>query len=81
MANYTPYQEWENLGRSIQEIIDRAINSQDYQELSRNIGRTIDNAINTGSQAVRNAVSSAGTVRNTWELCRPRGCSGRFRRC
>ena len=59
MANNNPYQELDNLGRSIQEIIDNAINSQDYQELSRNIGRTIDNAINTGSQAVRNAVSSA----------------------
>ena len=65
MANNNPYQELDNLGRSIQEIIDKAINSQDYQELSRNIGRTIDNAINTGSQAVRNAVSSAGTVRKT----------------
>ena len=42
MANNNPYQELDNLGRSIQEIIDKAINSQDYQELSRNIGQTIE---------------------------------------
>ena len=59
MANNNPYQEWDNLGRSIQEIIDRAINSQDYQELSRNIGQTIDRAMNTGSEALRRAVESA----------------------
>ena len=59
MANTNPYQEWDNLGRSIQEIIDKAINAQDYQELSRNIGRTIDKAINTGSDALRKAVTTA----------------------
>lgn len=63
MANNNPYQEWDNLGRSIQEIIDKAINSQDYQELSRNIGQTIDRAINTGSQALRNAVNYAAAER------------------
>ena len=37
MANEKQNQEWDSLGRSIEEIIDKAINSQNYQELSRNI--------------------------------------------
>lgn len=59
MANNNPYQDLENLGRSIQELIDRAVNSQDYQELSRNIGQTIDRAMNTGGEALRRAISNA----------------------
>ena len=51
--------EWDNWGRSIQELIDKAVNSQDYQELSRNIGRTIDKAFSASSEAVRRAANSA----------------------
>ena len=50
--------EWDNWGRSIQELIDKAVNSQDYQELSRNIGRTIDKAFSASSEAVRRAANS-----------------------
>ena len=51
--------EWANWGRSIQELIDKAVNSQDYQELSRNIGKTIDKAFSASSEAVRRAANSA----------------------
>lgn len=51
--------EWDNWGRSIQELIDKAVNSQDYQELSRNIGKTIDRAFSASSEAVRRAANSA----------------------
>lgn len=51
--------EWDNWGRSIQELIDKAVNSQDYQELSRNIGKTIDKAFSASSQAVRRTANSA----------------------
>lgn len=51
--------EWDNWGRSIQELIDKAVNSQDYQELSRNIGKTIDKAFSASSEAVRRAANSA----------------------
>ena len=51
--------EWDNWGRSIQELIDKAVNSQDYQELSRNIGKTIDKAFSASSGAVRRAANSA----------------------
>ena len=50
--------EWDSLGRSIQELIDKAVNSQDYQELSRNIGKTIDKAFSASSEAVRRATSA-----------------------
>lgn len=51
--------EWDSWGRSIQELIDKAVNSQDYQELSRNIGKTIDKAFSASSEAVRRAANSA----------------------
>ena len=51
--------EWDNWGRSIQELIDKAVNSQNYQELSRNIGKTIDKAFSASSEAVRRAANSA----------------------
>lgn len=50
--------EWDNCGRSIQELIDKAINSRDYQELSRNIGDLIDSAFSSGSRAVKRAAES-----------------------
>ena len=50
--------EWDNWGRSIQELIDKAVNSQDYQELSRNIGKTIDKAFSASSEAVKRAASA-----------------------
>lgn len=51
--------EWDNWGRSIQELIDKAVNSQDYQELSRNIGKTIDRAFSAGSEAVKRAAGAS----------------------
>lgn len=57
MANNN--QDWEALGRNIQEIIDQAINSQDYRTLNQNITRTVNHAIDVGGEAVRRAVDSA----------------------
>ncbi len=51
--------EWDNWGRSIQELIDKAVNSQDYQELSRNIGKTIDKAFSASSEAIKRAASAS----------------------
>ena len=51
--------EWDSWGRSIQELIDKAVNSQDYQELSRNIGKTIDKAFSASSKAVRRAADAS----------------------
>lgn len=57
MANNN--QDWEALGRYIQEIIDQAINSQDYRTLNQNITRTVNHAIDVGGEAVRRAVDNA----------------------
>ena len=57
MANNN--QDWEALGRNIQEIIDQAINSQDYRTLNQNITRTVNHAIDVGGEAVRRAVDTA----------------------
>ena len=56
MARYN--QEWEELGRSIQDIVDRAVNSQDYQKLNQTIRQVVDQAVDKGSEAVRKAVDS-----------------------
>ena len=48
--------ELEDLGRNVQEIVDRAINSSDYQKLNETIRQTVGRAVDLGSEAVRNAV-------------------------
>ena len=63
MANEKQNQEWDSLGRSIEEIIDKAINSQNYHELSRNITRTIDRATRTGSDALWRALDMSGATK------------------
>lgn len=63
MVNEKQNQEWDSLGRSIEEIIDKAINSQNYQELSRNITRTIDRATRTGSDALWRALDMSGATK------------------
>jgi predicted transcriptional regulator len=46
----------EDLGRNVQEIVDRAINSSDYQKLNETIRQTVGKAVDLGSEAVRSAV-------------------------
>ena len=49
-------QDLEDLGRNVQEIVDRAINASDYQKLSETIRQTVGKAVDLGSEAVRAAV-------------------------
>ena len=46
----------EDLGRNVQEIVDRAVNSSDYQKLNETIRQTVGRAVDLGSEAVRCAV-------------------------
>ena len=55
MADKQTGPQWDNLGQSIQKLIDNAINQQNYQELSRNIGNIIDSTFSTGSDALHRA--------------------------
>lgn len=45
--------DWENLGRSIQDIVDRAVNSHNFEQLSE----TIRQAVDTGTEAIRKAAA------------------------
>lgn len=57
MAHYD--QDWDDLGRSIQDAVDRAVNSQDYQKLNQTIRQVVGRAVDMGSEAVRKVVDSA----------------------
>ena len=57
MAHYN--QDWDELGRNIQDIIDRAVNSHDYQKLDQTIRQTVERAVDAGSEAVRKAMDGA----------------------
>ena len=57
MARYN--QDWDDLGRNIQDIIDRAVNSHDYQKLDQTIRQTVERAVDMGSEAVRKAMDGA----------------------
>lgn len=52
-------QEWDDLGRRIQDIIDQAVKAQDYQKLSQNINQTVNRAIDTGGEVLKSALNSA----------------------
>lgn len=52
-------QDWDDLGRSIQDIVDQAINSRDYQKLDQTIRQTVSRAVDLGSEAVRKAMDTA----------------------
>ena len=59
MSHYN--QDWDDLGRTIQDIVDRAVNSRDYQKLNQTIRQTVARAIDLGSDAVRKVVDSSPT--------------------
>ncbi len=50
--------EFDDLGKRIQDIIDNAVNSNSYHELSHTINQTVNRAIDSGSEALKNAMSS-----------------------
>lgn len=52
-------QDLEELGRNIQDLVDRAVNSHDYQKLNQTIRQTVERAVDLGTVAVRRAVDSA----------------------
>lgn len=57
MANYNL--DWDDLGRSIEDIVDRAVNSHDYQKLNQTVRQAVDRAVDLGSEAVRKVVDSS----------------------
>ena len=57
-------QDWDDLGRSIQDIVDRAVNSRDYQRLNQTIRQTVGRAVDLGGDAVRRAADNAARARS-----------------
>ncbi len=55
-------QDWDDLGRNIQDIVDRAVNSRDYQKLNQTIRQAVNKAAAAGKSSVRKA-SDNGTAR------------------
>ena len=60
------YYDWDQLGHRIEDIVDRAVSSQDFQKLNQ----TIRQAVDTGTEAVRSARRSYGRV-VSGEVVRP----------
>ena len=58
----------ENLGRSIQEIVDRAVNARDYERLNQTIRQAVGKAVDLGSDAVRRAAENASVPVKTNHL-------------
>lgn len=56
---------WEDIGRNAQDIIDRAVSSQDYQKLNQTIRQAVDRALDMGEEAVRKVVDSNPTKTRT----------------
>lgn len=54
--------DWEDIGRNIQDIVDRAVSSHDYQKLEQTIRQAVDKAVDLGSVAVRKAADSGSKM-------------------
>ena len=57
MANSTI--NWEDIGRNVRDIVDRAVSSQDYQKLNQTIRQAVDRATDIGEKAVRKVVDNS----------------------
>ncbi len=55
MAQYN--RDLDDLGRSIRDVIDQAVKSQDYQKLNQTVRQTVSRAVDMGSDAVRRVVT------------------------
>ncbi len=54
--------DWDDLGRSIEDVVDRAVKSHDYQKLDQTIRQTVEKAVDLGGDAVRRAADSTRTA-------------------
>lgn len=58
-------QKLDELGRSIQDIVDRAVNSRDYQTLNQTIRQTVGRAVDMGSETVRKVMENGAAPAQT----------------
>ena len=57
------YQNWDDLGRSIEDVVDRAVNSRDFQNMANNIRHVLENAADAGGEVLRRAADAIQTPR------------------
>ena len=55
------YQNLDDLGRTIEDVVDRAVNSQDFQNMAQNVRRVIETAADAGGEAIRKMKQAAQT--------------------
>ena len=53
-------QNWDSLGRNIQNVVDQAVNSRDYQQLNQTVRQVVEQVVDTGGEAVQKILDSAG---------------------
>lgn len=53
-------QNWDSVGRNIQNVVDQAVNSQDYQQLNQTVRQVVEQVADTGSEAVQKILGSNG---------------------
>ena len=53
--------DWDELGRSIQDIVDRAVNARDFGQLNQTIRQAVSRTVDLGTQTVRKTVQSVQT--------------------
>lgn len=63
MANI--HLDLEDLGKNIEEIVNRAVSSHDYQKLNQTIRQTVDKVVSGGTETVRRTMSSSRPVKKT----------------
>ena len=59
MLDNNQYQDLEELGKSIQDIIEKAVKSQNYQKLNQTISQAVNQAVDSGSEALKQAFSGS----------------------
>ena len=59
---------WDDLGRGIQDAVERAIRSQNYQQLNQTIRQTVETAIDVGGEAIRKAQNAAQTANKSMAI-------------
>lgn len=57
------YQNWDDLGRTIRDEVDRAVSSQDFQNMAKNIRHVIETAADAGGEALRRVSEKVQTER------------------
>ena len=67
---------WDDLGRGIQDAVDWAIRSKNYQQLNQTIRQTVGKAVDLGGEAVRKAQTAAQNASRTMAVRKLYGVTG-----